>query len=53
MDSSVLIGYVKDITVAKMQSSNLSANKESGKDIAEFMLQIYDKLSELKKLETK
>lgn len=49
MDNSVLIGYVKDITVAKMQSSNLSANKESGKDIAEFMQQIYDKLSELNK----
>lgn len=53
MDNSVLIGYVKDITIAKLQSSNLSANENNGKDVANFMQQIYDKLSELNKEETK
>lgn len=53
MDNSVLIGYVKDITIAKLQSSNISANENNGKDVANFMQQIYDKLSELNHLETK
>lgn len=53
MDKSVILGYVKDITVAKMQSSNLSANENNGKDVANFMQQIYDKLSELNQEETK
>lgn len=53
MDNSVLIGYVKDITIAKLQSSNISANEKSGKDVADFMQCIYDKLSELNRSETK
>ena len=53
MDNSVLIGYVKDITIAKLQSSNLSASEKNGKDVADFMQCIYDKLSELNRSETK
>ena len=49
MDNSVIIGYVKDITVAKMQSWVNAANEPNGKDVANFMQQIYDKLSELNK----
>lgn len=47
MDNSVIIGYVKDITVAKMQSWKHSACEKNGKDVADFMQQIYDKLCEL------
>lgn len=47
MDNSVIIGYVKDITVAKMQSWVNAANEPNGKDVANFMQQIYDKLCEL------
>lgn len=47
MDNSVIIGYVKDITVAKMQSWDHDANESNGKDVANFMQQIYDKLCEL------
>lgn len=47
MDNSVIVGYVKDITVAKMQSWGHAANESNGKDVANFMQQIYDKLCEL------
>lgn len=47
MDNSVIIGYVKDITVAKMQNFEHSANEAVGKDVADFMQQVYDKLCEL------
>lgn len=47
MDNSVIIGYVKDITVAKMQSWDHAANESNGKDVANFIQQIYDKLCEL------
>lgn len=53
VDNSVLLGYVKDITAAKMQSWENSANEGNGKCVADFMQQIYDKLSELNKMETK
>lgn len=49
VDNSVLLGYVKDITVAKMQSWEHSACEKNGKDVADFMQQIYDKLCELNK----
>lgn len=48
MDNSVIIGYVKDITVAKMRSWELASNEKNGKDVADFMQQVYDKLCELK-----
>lgn len=47
LDNSVIIGYVKDITVAKMQSWEHSACEKNGKDVADFMQQVYDKLCEL------
>lgn len=47
MDNSMLITFVKDITVAKMQSWELAANEKNGKDVANFMQQVYDKLCEL------
>lgn len=37
VDNSVLLGYVKEITVAKMQSFEHSANESVGKDVANFM----------------
>lgn len=53
VDNSVLLGYVKDITVAKLSVDTHFACDESGKETAEFMQQIYDKLSELNKKEAK
>lgn len=51
VDNSVILGYVKDITVAKMQNWQNIGNEINGKDIADFMQQVYDKLSELNKSE--
>jgi len=53
VDNSVLLGYVKEITVAKMQSWVNSACEKNGKDVADFMQQVYDKLSELNQKENK
>lgn len=50
MDSrqnSYIIERVKEITIAKMSSSNTSADATSGKDTADFMQAVYDKLVEL------
>lgn len=53
VDNSVILGYVKDINVAKVQSCANAANESNGKDVSSFMKQIYDKLSELNKTESK
>ena len=53
VDNSVLLGYVKEITVAKLSSSDKMATQDYGKQVAEFMQEIYDKLSELNKSEAK
>lgn len=53
MNSSVIIGYVKDITVAKLSSSTSKTNKESGENVADFIEEIYKKLVELNKREIK
>lgn len=53
MDNSVLIGYVKDITVAKLASDTHYACNETGEDVADFIQKVYDKLSELNKVESK
>ena len=45
--------YSYDITVAKMQNTTVSVCEEGGKKVADFMQQIYDKLVELDKSETK
>lgn len=47
VDNSVILGYVKDITVAKMNSCDHPANEANGKNVADFMQQVYDKLCEL------
>ena len=47
VDNSIILGYVKEITVAKMQSCQTLANEENGKNVADFMQQVYDKLCEL------
>ncbi len=47
VDNSVLLEYVKEITVAKMQSWDHSASEANGKAVANFMQQVYDKLCEL------
>lgn len=52
VDNSVILGYVKDITVAKLQSSDKTATEASGKDVSDFMQKIYDKLSELNQPKT-
>lgn len=53
IDNSVLLEYVKDITVAKLQSWPHAANDQNGKDVAKFMQNVYDKLSELNEQKTK
>ena len=47
VDNSVILGYVKEITVAKMNSCNHPVNEANGKNVADFMQQVYDKLFEL------
>ncbi len=42
-----IIEMVKDITVAKMSDSSISPNKNGGRDVADFMQEIYNKLVEL------
>jgi len=53
IDNSVLLEYVKDITVAKQQSWPHAANDQNRKDVAKFMQNVYDKLSELNEQKTK
>lgn len=47
VDNSVILGYVKEITVAKMNSCNHPVNEANGKNVADFMQQVYNKLCEL------
>lgn len=49
MSNGVIIDAVKEITVAMVSNSERSATKENGKDVAEFMQVVYDKLTELNK----
>lgn len=42
-----VLNAVKDITVAKMSSSDKGADKFSGEDVGAFMEEIYNKLAEL------
>lgn len=53
VDNSVLLGYVKEITVAKMSSDPHPACDKSGEEASKFMQHVYDKLSELNKVENK
>ncbi len=49
MRNSVIIEYVKDITVAKLSSNDHPATGENGQAVADFMQHVYDKLVELDK----
>lgn len=42
-----VLDAVKDITVAKLSNSNISATKDGGASVAKFMEVIYNKLAEL------
>ena len=53
MSNSTIIEFVKEITIAKLSSSDLSATAKSGQDTAQFMQIVYDKLSELNNVEAK
>lgn len=51
MKNSSLLEKTVEITVAKMSSSSISVNEASGKNVADFMQKIYDKLVELNNTE--
>lgn len=53
LNNSELIAMVKEITVAKLSVSTTEAYNDTGKFAAEFMEQIYNKLSELNQKESK
>ena len=42
-----LIEMTNDITIAKLSNSNISISAEGGKNVADFMQEIYNKLVEL------
>lgn len=46
-----LINKAVEITVAKLSNSNVSANKDGGERVAEFMQEIYNKLVALSEKE--
>ena len=52
LNNKALIEVTKEITIAKLSSSTITVCKEGAEDVAEFMQVIYDKLSELNKLES-
>lgn len=47
MSNLDIINKTVEITVARMSNTNLPINADGGKDTAEFMQKIYEKLSEL------
>lgn len=47
--NSALIDKTVEITVAKMSNSSVTPNGEIGKEVADFMQEIYNKLVELNK----
>lgn len=47
LSQSQIIAAVKEITISKLATSDAQANQATGKNAAEFMQQIYDKLVEL------
>ncbi len=49
LSNDVLIEKTVEITVAKMEHTNVSPNKEGGKIVTGFMQEIYNKLVELNK----
>lgn len=47
MNNSALIDKTIEITVARLNNTNLPINQDGGKNVAAFMQEIYDKLIEL------
>lgn len=47
MRNNTLIEKTVEITVAKISNSNVVVNENGGKNVAEFMQEIYNKLVEL------
>lgn len=42
-----ILDSVKEITVAMLSNTSTKADAESGKDVADFMQAVYDKLTKL------
>ncbi len=51
LKNSTLIEKTVEITVARMSNATASTNESSGKNVADFMQEIYNKLVELSKNE--
>ena len=47
MNNNMLIDKTVDITISKMNSSNIAVDENGGKNVAAFMQEIYNKLIEL------
>lgn len=47
--NSAIIDKTVEITVAKMSNSSITPNEVNGKEVADFMQEIYNKLVELNK----
>lgn len=47
MNNNMLIDKTVDITISKMNSSNIAVDENVGKNVAAFMQEIYNKLIEL------
>ena len=45
--NSHIIDAVKEITVARMENTTMTPNADGGKNVADYMQAIYDKLVEL------
>ncbi len=52
LTNKALIEFTKEITIAKLSNSTIVVCKDGAEDVADFMQVIYDKLSELNKLES-
>ena len=47
LNNTEIINMAKEITIAKVSASDISANRANGAAAADFMQQIYNKLVEL------
>lgn len=47
MNNPEIINKTVEITVARLSNTNLSINADGGKDVADFMQAIFDKIAEL------
>lgn len=45
--NNTIVEYTKEITIAMLSNTSTKADAESGKDVADFMQAVYDKLNEL------